>query len=262
MTTYTNEEKLKLFKNELEDIQDNDLREFAEEMIKMAPDYFFTCPASSTGKYHPTLSLGEGGLVRHTRLVVWFARNIATAMMLEERSKDLLTVAALAHDMKKHGNGVSKYTVNEHPKLAADFLEDVWNSIAWPETMKYDDIVELQHLVHAHMGQWGEKDGMPKPTTKMELILHTADYLASRKEINDFAFRPVEEVEIKVEPVSDYRLIFGKHKGKTLEQLYEENKDEAIDYYEWVINNKNFKFTEAKEKIKLFLEEKKKDLEK
>ena len=253
---YTNEDKLKMFKNELEDIQDEPLREFAKNVILSAPDYIFTCPASSTGKYHPTLSLGEGGLVRHTRLVAWFARNVGNAMMVDERNKDFLTVAALAHDMRKHGDGSTKFTVKEHPKLAADLIEETWNNKEHLEGMTYGDVEKLKSLVMSHMGQWGAEDEMPLPNTKLEQILHTADYLASRKEINDFIFRPTEDVTKIEVPVEEYRITFGKHSGKTLGQFYNENKDEAINYFEWVVGNDEFKIVEAKEKMKKFLEEK------
>ena len=255
MATYSDEDKLKQFRNELDDIQNEPLREFAREVILHAPDYFFTCPASSTGKYHPTLSLGNGGLVRHTRLVEWFAMNIANAMMIEERNKDLLIIAALAHDMKKHGDGNTEYTVKEHPKLAAEFLDSVWSSIPWPEGMDYTDVEKIKKLVECHMGQWGEKDGMPLPKTKLELILHTADYLASRKDMGDFQFRPTEDVEKIEEPVSEYRITFGKHKGMTLGQFFKESPDVALNYFEWVVGNEEFKIVEAKEKIKQFLDE-------
>ena len=257
MTTYSNEDKLKLFKNELEDIKSDGLRKYAEQLILHADDYFFVKPASTTGKYHPTLSLGEGGLVRHTRLVEWFAIKIATAMMIDERHTDYLIIAAIAHDMKKCGDGTTEYTVKEHPKLAAQMLENVWNEVAPIDGVEYADITKIQPIIESHMGQWGAEDGMPLPTTKMQLILHTADYLAARKEISEFNFRPTEDVEKIEEPCSEYRITFGKHKGKTLGQFYEENKDVAENYFEWVVNNEEFKIIEAKEKIKQFLNEKK-----
>ena len=255
MVTYSDEDKLKQFRNELGDIQNEPLREFAREVILHAPDYFFTCPASSTGKYHPVLSLGEGGLVRHTRLVEWFAMNIANAMSVEERNRDLLIISALAHDMKKHGDGNTEYTVKEHPKLAAEFIEGVWNSMFHKEAIEYGDIQKIERLVECHMGVFGEKDGMPVPKTKLELILHTADYLASRKDMGDFQFRPTDDVEKIEEPVSEYRITFGKHKGMTLGQFFKESPDIALNYFEWVVGNDEFKIVEAKEKIKEFLVE-------
>ena len=255
MATYSDEDKLKIFKNELEDIQDTSLRVFAQNIILSAPDYFFTCPASSTGKYHPVLSLGEGGLIRHTRLVEWFAMNIANAMSIEEHNRDLLIISALAHDMKKHGDGNTEYTVKDHPKLAAEFIDGVWNSMFHKEGIEYGEIQKIERLVECHMGVWGEKDGMPVPKTKLELILHTADYLASRKDMGAFQFRPTEDVEKIEEPVSEYRITFGKHKGKTLGQFYDENPDIAVNYFEWVVGNEEFKIIEAKDKIKQFLDE-------
>ena len=71
------EDKINLFINEINDIQDENLRAFATELIANADDYFFTVPASSSGKYHPPFDLGDGGLVRHTRLVAYMARSLA-----------------------------------------------------------------------------------------------------------------------------------------------------------------------------------------
>ena len=65
--------RLKLFKNELNDIQDNNLRQFAIQLLTNAPDYFFTIPASSSGKNHPYFARENNGLVKHTRCVVFFA---------------------------------------------------------------------------------------------------------------------------------------------------------------------------------------------
>ena len=69
----TRGEKISVFINELNYIKDDNLNAFAKELIANAEDYFFTVPASSSGKYHPQFSLGVGGLVRHTRCVAYFA---------------------------------------------------------------------------------------------------------------------------------------------------------------------------------------------
>ena len=68
---YSKEEKLCLFKNELDSIKSEKRRSFAEYLIENADDYFFTVAASTSGKYHPKFDLGNGGLVRHTRFVVF-----------------------------------------------------------------------------------------------------------------------------------------------------------------------------------------------
>lgn len=47
-------------------IENEDLKELANELIKTIPDYWYHVGASSTGKYHPAYALGEGGLMRHT----------------------------------------------------------------------------------------------------------------------------------------------------------------------------------------------------
>ena len=68
--------RINLLQNELNMIKSDDIREFAKILINDAPEYFFHVPASSTGKYHPSYALGEGGLARHTKAVMRFFNHI------------------------------------------------------------------------------------------------------------------------------------------------------------------------------------------
>ncbi len=67
------EDKIKFLANEISDISDGKVKEFAKKMVEEADDYFFIVPASSSGKYHPSFDLGDGGLVRLTRCVVYYS---------------------------------------------------------------------------------------------------------------------------------------------------------------------------------------------
>ena len=68
--------KHEVFRRELEYIKDERIRKSCEIILDMLPDYFYEIPASSTGKYHPDFSLGEGGLVRHVKVAVRIAKEL------------------------------------------------------------------------------------------------------------------------------------------------------------------------------------------
>ena len=53
--------KSDVFNTEINYIKDKRLRDNLVIILNMLPDYFYEVPASSTGKYHPSFSLGEGG---------------------------------------------------------------------------------------------------------------------------------------------------------------------------------------------------------
>ena len=55
-------------------IVNEDIREFAQMLVEGLPSYIWEVGASSTGKYHPAFSLGEGGLLRHTKVAVKIAK--------------------------------------------------------------------------------------------------------------------------------------------------------------------------------------------
>ena len=251
------EDRIKLFANELYDITEPNLSEFAKSLLIEADDYFYKIAASTSGKYHPQFDLGDGGLVRHTRCVAFFAKSLAESLNLSSHEKNLLIVAAIAHDIKKLGNGGSKHTVNDHPQIAAEFVREISDKYA--NLISIEDREIIAGCVKSHMGKWSTQYGMPMPETELEKALQAADYIASRKEILDFNFRPTEDVEFdadaQIEPQSafngdlkDYVLQFGKHKGETLEQA------RPSGYLDWMVKQEDFFNKEAQENARLYLE--------
>ena len=69
--------KVAILRNEIDFINDELLQEFIEFCVEEAPDYFFEMPASTTGKFHPAYTLGEGGLIKHTKAAVKIAKERA-----------------------------------------------------------------------------------------------------------------------------------------------------------------------------------------
>lgn len=198
----------KMMLNELDTISSLEISQFGHYLLNRIPDYFFSVPASSSGRYHPIGDLGEGGLVRHS---------IAVKKMLEhlfepegyyeftDREKDLLRLAALFHDSFKSGTQEMYeqdiHTKHLHPVYAAQFV--VMSSIM--AEFDYKDACFIADAIISHMGQWNKKlrnSGiLPKPITAAQKVLHLADYLASRKDVNvdvgdDYVYDPGKEDEV------------------------------------------------------------------
>jgi hypothetical protein len=262
------EDKIKFFVNEINDIKDLSLKEFAKELISNADDYFFTVPASSSGKYHPQFDLGEGGLVRHTRFVAFLAKCLAESRIFSDIDTDLLIIAALAHDITKQGDGNGKHTVWEHPELAKNYVMEIYKNNTKFSNIPEELINKICKAIHSHMGKWGNhaeflrgNSPLPLPETEFEKVLQEADYVSSRREITGFDFRPTETVDIINEetipqkPISElsltelenYKLDFGKNTGKTLKEI------RFSGYLEWMINQVEFKNKEAQDMARAYL---------
>lgn len=188
-------------------IFEKDIRDFAFALLAGTPDYFFTVAASSSGKYHPVNDLGEGGLVRHSISVKRMLDHILCPegyYEFTDRQRQLLRVAALIHDSFKSGR-VEDYEKNSHTK----FLHPLFSSTFVIETavmtgFNFDDAKFIADAVISHMGQWNtstyQTGTLPKPETPAQKVLHLADYLASRKDINmDLPQVEQEPVEIDLE---------------------------------------------------------------
>lgn len=240
--------RIDLFQNELNMIKSDDIREFAKILINDAPEYFFHVPASSTGKYHPSYALGEGGLARHTKAVMRFFNHIIRleqySRVLDERQIDLGLVACLAHDMQKSGtesyyltkieDGEKVFTVFDHPILAANFI-----SAHQDCGLNEDEITYIADAVKSHMGQWNTDKRsdivLPKPKSFIETMVHLADYLASRKDI-EVQFSD-EEKMIDLPDINMYKCPFKKHKGELLVDVAQNDPE----YLEWLNDNVTLK---------------------
>ena len=170
---------IKLFERELSLIVDEDLRMAVKGyLIDRVPDYFWTDGASSSGKYHPKMSQGVGGLVRHTKAVVMFAEELlrmSSYAYMKEEYKDFVIVACIIHDTVKYGlDGFDKTEYKNHAKNAATAFRDYCLVTGYGEPHFL-----LLNAVRSHMGQWStEKED--RPFTNVDRCVHMADYMASR----------------------------------------------------------------------------------
>lgn len=184
------------FKCELQTIQYKPLKVFVKWSLEQLPGYFYTVPASSTGKYHPVYALGEGGLIRHTQAAFRIANELfkcETIQTFNDTEKDIIRTALILHDGVKHGTNGSQYTVATHPLEVVKHLEDKYFEVD-EETLP-DEVIEVMEsdlweqirvCIRSHMGQWNtdyktKEEILPKPGTEIEKFVHLCDYLASRK---------------------------------------------------------------------------------
>ena len=175
----------KLFEVELSYLKSDRIKNACLEMTKLLPDYFYEVPASSTGKYHPSYSLGEGGLLRHSKAAMRIGYELLQDPSIGDKytsdEKDLMLMALLIHDGLKSGNPQEKYTRFDHPILMADYLIDCEESLG----LEVEEIEFLGDVIKTHMGVWttdyNGNEVLEKPKTKYQNFVHMCDYLASRK---------------------------------------------------------------------------------
>jgi len=178
-------DRLNMFETELNYINDSEIREFTEKVLLSVPEYFFKIPASSSGRYHPTYALGEGGLVRHTKAAVGIAVELFKVSIkgYTDKEKDIVISALILHDTAKNGFDGSKGTITEHPLEITKFINnnDNLKSILPKETLNL-----ILGCINSHMGKWNfdyktKRQVLPKPKNRLEQLVHMSDYIASRK---------------------------------------------------------------------------------
>ena len=178
--------RIDIFKKEINYVKDSNRRRDLKTLIELLPEYFFEVPASSTGKYHPSFALGDGGLVRHTKVAVRMAvellNNNCVGMKFNEKDRDLIIMALILHDGVKSGMVKSKYTKAEHPLLVSKLIMENKDKLS----LEIDDIRKMCSMIESHMGEWNtdpytKEEILPVPRTAEQRFVHMCDYLASRK---------------------------------------------------------------------------------
>jgi hypothetical protein len=180
--------KLDVFKDELKYIKKDNYKDDCKKLINLLPDYFFSIPASSTGKYHPNYASNEGGLVRHTKVVVRIAYELLNNKIIgsdfTDDEKDLIIIALLLHDGLKSGLNHNRYTLFEHPLIMAKFIRDNNEILSFSD----EEIALLTSMIESHSGEWTRNNYsdiiLPTPESKYQKFAHMCDFLASRKFLN------------------------------------------------------------------------------
>lgn len=239
-----------VLQKELDFISNDVIHDFVSVALDNLPEYFWSVPASSSGKYHPSYALGNGGLVRHTIAAV----NIADILfnleqyqkIFDSDTRDCIYAAIILHDGFKQGrDSASNHTVKEHAVICADWLINEFY-LDSKISGKYRELIS--GFIRTHMGQWDENN---KPVSPGQKFVHMCDYLASRKNlIFDFGDRVTSgEVVVTNENLNECVMPFGKHKGKLIKDLAEND----LSYLEWAYNNMTYLKEDVKAVINSFI---------
>ena len=179
--------KKDVFKVELDRFKHDNVRLSTEMILEEIPEYFYEMPASTSGRFHPAFSLGEGGLVRHVKVAMRILEEMYRDTAFgeyDDYTKDLMRMALLLHDGFKSGIEFCGHTRSDHPVLMSDYLLNNQDRL----DLTKEDTAFVARLIRCHMGPWNkDREGneiMPVPKTREELLVHLCDYIASRNFLN------------------------------------------------------------------------------
>ncbi|KKN69777.1 hypothetical protein LCGC14_0437230 [marine sediment metagenome] len=184
-----------IFAHELSQIHTKEIKQFVIDCFdKLCPDYFWTCPCSTTGKYHPQVSLGVGGLVRHTKLAVWWGLELLRALgnspelynIPDHLLYDEAIATLLLHDMLKNGKGLNAQGYSLEQGVTGTHGVTLVKKML---DLDAGEGVSTRILagIAGHMGIWTtdpayRPDNIPSPDRKaFAQLIHLVDYCASRK---------------------------------------------------------------------------------
>jgi hypothetical protein len=156
---------VKIFEHELNQIKDENIRSWTEDVIKIIPEDFYHSPSSRSGRFHPPDEFCEKGSVIHAKRTFYTMKIICDSYLLEMSSLDISVClsAALIHDCCVTSG---RYHAEEVRKLVvANYGENFAN--------EYPEILDC---IDAHMGRWGTT----YPSSRNAHLVHLADNIAAK----------------------------------------------------------------------------------
>lgn len=164
-----------VFAGELAWITDQKICDFVLKVFEHVDTRFFTIPATSSGMNHPVQSQGEGGLVRHTKMAVYFGRRLSKVYGLDVYETDLVIAALILHDVckpneRKNGGTSDKW----HDELVSDLIRNV-------DYPPYAFVSMLAMMTLRHMGPFRDMNGRFVEMSSLAQIVILADYVVSQK---------------------------------------------------------------------------------
>lgn len=225
----TKEEKQKIFEPLSRNFETEMFKEYFIDMVVEIPDYIYTMPSSTSGKYHNAKQCEQHGQIYH---IYMFDSILNHRLRLKgnreqfstPEERDCMRCVPAFHDAVKCGWNGSQYTVQDHPILAARWVLDTKVEHDIPDNYKQ----MIADCCESHSGEWNKSRSgkviMSEPRNDREFFIHECDILSSRCDLDYIIPDELKEllnVNAKVElpNPSEYILTFGKHKGKTLAEV-------------------------------------------
>lgn len=261
-------DKVKVFKELLDEFETDRFRKYCEDMINLIPDYIFTMPSSTTGKYHNATQCQVHGQIYH---VIMFGTMMNYLLALkcnkekfpDPNYRDAMRCVPIFHDAIKCGWDNPKFTVHEHPILAGKWVRET--KVEHDIDNDWKDIIAK--MCERHSGEWvsSKKSNvvLSEPETEAEILCHECDILSSRSNLDMNYSDYLQSVLIgntdktnvdkpnqfntqtQEDTLDTYVLTFGKHSGEKLVDVWKRDRN----YCDWMIKNI------TRQPVKRFLEE-------
>lgn len=241
----TKEQKQKIFEPISRNFETDEFREYFLDMVAEIPDYVFTMPSSTSGKFHNKTQCQTYGQIYHVYMFDSILNHRLRLKINKElystpEERDAMRCVPAFHDAVKCGWNGSQYTVQDHPLLAAHWVMETQTEHKIPDEYRK----MIADMCEAHSGEWNKSRSgqviMSEPRNPREFFIHECDILASRADLDYIIPDELKNLlegnaETQLPDINTYILPFGKYRGETLAHV----KEVDSGYIAWAKENIN-----------------------
>ena len=214
-----------------------EFKDYFLDMCEHIPDYIFTMPSSTSGKYHNAKQCEQYGQLYHVFMFQSILEHLLRLKHNKElyptpQERDAMRCVPMFHDAVKCGWEGSRWTVVEHPILASDWVLNT--NVEHDIQYKYRNMIA--DMCESHSGEWNKNRSgqviMSEPRNEREFLIHECDILASRPDL-DWIVSDELKALVGENKGGGYKLKFGHYRGMSVEDVMEQDPK----YFHWLINS-------------------------
>jgi len=174
------DEGMALLNEYVEEIMEKPIKDFTISALDIAPEYFWVIP-SNKSNFHPEFTRSFGGLVKHTVFASYLCMELSKTFELGQLDRDVSMSAIILHDTLKNGFKVDDDYGLFHPFLPRKY----YNKLRKNDIRRFYD--KIMGAIETHMGNINSGAWTPigevRPKSKVQFVVHLADYIASRPDL-------------------------------------------------------------------------------
>lgn len=195
---------LEVLKEEISKIKTPKMQEFCKDILTKCNDLNAVGPASASGKYHPLQDLGDQGLIRHTKTVVYISEILMRCLEQYDKPEewDVVYVSCILHDMCKFKDTL-EHIEADHPVAMGKMIREYISEKGVEEPL----FERVAKCVDSHHSRWNEikeypknkfekpkvVSTMPTPRTMEQYLVVYSDLVAACMDLPEFFITQREE---------------------------------------------------------------------
>jgi hypothetical protein len=179
----SDDEKLEIFKEELDSLDQKEGRKLLRKILLNLPEYFwFANQPDEYSKNYPMIQT-NGGIIRHTKRRFEILQTLIETYDSNPTLEDILKISCIIADGFVYGKRNNIPEEEDPHRFHALIIRNMIEENNWDLMIPQAVYSGILDCVESHQGSWAPSGKLKPKLGQPEHLLHQADYLINSKRV-------------------------------------------------------------------------------